>query len=546
MKLVIPLIATAWLAVADDSANKRYHNSAPVRLWPLLEVLDYGQPPTREVEALWPLLDWESGRDKKRLHMFPLIWYGDKPGDRYLFVVPLFGQRKKANCHADLFFPLFSTVRGGAELEPYALVPHLATRVNTDREQTVRVLGPMLRFGRGNPGKENAYTITDVMNLGGLLKLVEHRSNEKATNLGLLAALPLERPKRAPMSDTRIEVLSALDLHAISHRRGEDWARTHIFPFFWKGHHQRGDYVHVWPLFGLHRKGEHERQYSVAWPLLIYKRNVEKGRRFFSFPLGLAGYNERPKHRCAWLVPLGLFSKSADGHFIRMLMPLYLDWGEENHRGRFIIPFHGFFEDGKAIGVTSSWRTCSATRARRALTGDSTTCCGPWPRIAHPRTIRTADSCPSGGIGSGPAGRRICCARPCSSSGRPTSGPVSCPSLSSGMGAATTTMPTVARSFSSHFSGTVTIDGTTRARLRYFRWSGGSTSAAGNSAAYWSCRFCGHIRGATYAHCTCGRCSAGTGAAVTAKRPRSGRCSGIPGAPRASGRNSGRPGRWSI
>ena len=270
-----------------------------------------------------------------------------RPHDSYLFVVPFYGQRKKANSHAELFFPLFSTVQGEPEMEPYALVPHLATRVDTDKERAVRVLGPTLRLGKGAPTSEKPYAIADVVNLGGLLKLVEFRSDAKAVNVDALSVLSFRGASRAPKPYTRIEGPSVFGLPLFSHLDHGTWSSTHLFPVLWHGRDKRGRYLYVWPLAGVTRKGEHERAYSAAWPLVIYRRNEDKDTRLFGFPCMLAGYRRSPERRSCWALPLAMFGKDTDGSYIRMLMPLYLDYRRKAKRARFILPLHGFYEDGK-------------------------------------------------------------------------------------------------------------------------------------------------------------------------------------------------------
>ena len=348
MKLSIAsCLVSACLLAAEGDSSKRYYNSTPVRFWPLLEVLDYGQPPTHEVEALWPLLDWEAGQKRTRLHMFPFLWFGAKPEDTYLFVVPFYAQRKKADSHAELFFPLFSTVQGEPEMEPYALVPHLATRVDTDKERAVRVLGPTLKLGKGAPTSDKPYTIADLLNLGGLLKLAEFRSDAKAVNLDALSVLSFRGSRRAPKPYTRIEGPSIFGLPLFSHLDHGTWSSTHLFPVLWHCRGKRGRYLYVWPLAGADREGEHERWYWAAWPLLIYNRDDEKDTRLLGFPCMLAGYSGSPKSRYCWALPLAMFGKDADGSHIRMLMPLYFDYKRKGRQARFILPVHGFYDDGE-------------------------------------------------------------------------------------------------------------------------------------------------------------------------------------------------------
>ena len=212
MRLILLLAAASTITAADEPQPQRYHNSTPVRLWPVLEVLDYGQPPTKEVEVLWPLFDRLASQDRQKLHMFPFLWYGRRPEDRYLFVAPVYGHRRTADSHADLFFPLFSTIEGRRDLEPYALVPHVSTMVDTDREKSLRVLGPVLRVGKGNPHTTTAYAIGDLLNLGPILRVAEWRKSNTGRHTNLLSIFPFRLPTRAPKPGTNTEALSLLEL----------------------------------------------------------------------------------------------------------------------------------------------------------------------------------------------------------------------------------------------------------------------------------------------------------------------------------------------
>lgn len=412
------LLAAALCALgAEDESQSRHFNSPPVRFWPLFEALDYGQPPTKEVEALWPLFEWERGPDKRKLHVFPVVWSGEKGKDRYLFIVPLYGQRKKADSHAELFFPLFSTVDGKAELEPYALVPHLATFVNTDKQKTLRVLGPVLRAGKGDPNADDPYAITDIVNLGGLLKILETRRDDKGADVNLLAALPFKgsakRPKpgwsvagpgvvswrtfklgridreskppygtvdvlnlggllkvlesRRSKDGTNVEFASVLSfdkaaeapkrgsgfagpslfgLAPIRHKSDDAKSKTHVFPVLWRGRSEGGEYFHLWPIFGVNKEGTTKRMYSVGFPLLIYAEADAKDSRLFGFPLMLCGYYRSSDSKNCWALPLAFFGRKGEDHF-RMVMPVYFDFKEGTQRAKHIIPIHGFYDDGK-------------------------------------------------------------------------------------------------------------------------------------------------------------------------------------------------------
>lgn len=236
---------------------------------------------------LWPVFGTKTTEDSETGVYIPLVCYGKGPDESHLAVLPVYLRREKDESRAELFFPLFARFGGKTTLPPYGGIPHLVTWTDTDEARTLAL--PILRVGKGDPKSEAPYTIVDLLNFGGLAKLLEVRRGKDGWSVDVLSVLSGSPVSKAPGPGAKVTALTALGVPLLGYRSKAKASLFHIVPFLAVGRddEQERRYFHLWPLFGTSRTGE-SRSWAVASPLVA--RRVEPGKSsFYVFPVVWVG-----------------------------------------------------------------------------------------------------------------------------------------------------------------------------------------------------------------------------------------------------------------
>lgn len=84
-----------------------------------------------------------------------------------------------------------------------------------------------------------------------------------------------------------------------------------LFPVYWDGEGRGSSYFHVWPLFGLNRRGETYSEYSTLYPFFRYGADRASGEIEVNAPWPLIQYHARPDSVSHRVLPLYWYSRSS-------------------------------------------------------------------------------------------------------------------------------------------------------------------------------------------------------------------------------------------
>ncbi|MBM4044695.1 MAG: hypothetical protein FJ279_06235 [Planctomycetes bacterium] len=277
MKRFALLCLAVWLACglrapAEEKTSDQpstFYKDRPVRLWPVLEYLQYRDGGT-ELEVLWPLFDYEAVKDKAKLTMFPLVWYADEKEKGHLFLVPLYWSGHKAQKKYLVVAPIYAELDGDQRLPKYtALLPTLFTRAEGGDDVRYHVLGPAFSWEREGQRREYAF----------FWRLL-HGGGDGVRKFGiadfdwLFQMLHVE--SGANRRRTKALSLFSLPIFGYDWRTDKDQSSggTHLFPFYWhSGRGKDAGLFHVWPVYGIKwDERQHIRTHYVAAPLFRYQK----------------------------------------------------------------------------------------------------------------------------------------------------------------------------------------------------------------------------------------------------------------------------------
>jgi len=269
--IVVLLAAASGLLSAAEQAKgpkaeakqeeKRKYNATPIRLWPLLLILDYGEPPTREVQTLWPMFKSHKGPKKQQLRLFPFVWGGRDEKSRYWHIWPLLGVTRKGETYraVHVAWPFFGYVRDRRRTA-FGLMPLTWYDRDPDTDSHTYWLAPLVWHKDGKTGAWKS----------GLVPLLMHGRDDKGT-YHVMATPLITYGSNKEQGTCGFGVFPLLS--AMCNRKTQARALI-LMPMLWLVDSPKVTFYHLWPLFGWLRHNT-KRKVSVAWPLLSYQWDTE-------------------------------------------------------------------------------------------------------------------------------------------------------------------------------------------------------------------------------------------------------------------------------
>ena len=302
---------------------------------------DKPEAPERK-SLLWPVFGTKSGKDSKALVVFPLVCYGRKPGESHLIVLPVYARREKDGSKAEVFFPVFARFSGKKSLEPYVSAPRLVKWVDTDEARAIEL--PGIRIGKGKPNSDDPYTIVDLLNFGGMAKLIEVRRAKDGWSVDFLSVLGGKPAAEAPEPGATVTALTALGVPLAGYRSKPKASAFHLFPIlaFGRDEEEERRYFHLWPLFGTTKAGK-SRTWTTASPLVARRVEPEKS-SFRIFPILWTGKDAKEDEEYIHVWPLIGRHRKGKTHTWSAADPVFVYSHEEGEcRYAAAVPLFAYF-----------------------------------------------------------------------------------------------------------------------------------------------------------------------------------------------------------